>query len=71
MVKPELRCNGKWCPASKSLGGGQENLFLHADVAKQPGSKLIIRALINSASLSHSRLQQPFQSPGGLSPESQ
>jgi hypothetical protein len=63
MIEPKLGCNGKWLPTSKSLGGRQKNLFLHADVAEQPGSKLIIRSLIDSAGLNHSRLEQRFQSP--------
>src|SRR5262245_9004961 len=63
MIEPELCCNGKGLPASNPLGGGQKNLFLHADVTKQPGSKLIIRSLIDRPDLRHSRLQQSFQSP--------
>jgi hypothetical protein len=63
MIQPELRCDRKWLPAVKSLGGRQENLFLHADVAKKPGSKLIIRSLINMVRMSHSRLQQRLKSP--------
>jgi hypothetical protein len=31
---------------SKSLGGGQENLFLYADMAEKPSSKLRGLALI-------------------------
>jgi hypothetical protein len=63
MVEPEFGGDRKWLPASQSLGGRQENLFLHADVAEQSGSKLIIRSLIDRARLSHSRLQQLFKSP--------
>ena len=49
----------KVVPRPQSLGGRQENLFLHADVTKQPGLKLIIHPLIDRTSLNHSRLQQP------------
>jgi hypothetical protein len=63
MIEPELGRDRKWLPASKSLGGRQENLFFHADVAKKPGSKLIIGSLINMAGMSHSRLKQLFKSP--------
>jgi hypothetical protein len=63
MIEPELGCDGKWLPASKSLSRRQENLFFHADVAEKPGSKLIIRSLIDRACLRHSRLKQPFKPP--------
>jgi hypothetical protein len=63
MVEPELGGNGKWLPTSNPLGGRQENLFFHADVAKQSRSKLIIESLINMIRISHSRLQQSFQPP--------
>jgi hypothetical protein len=60
MIEPELRGNEKWLPASQSLGGGYENLFFHADVAEEPGSKLSIRSLID---MSHSLLKQRFKPP--------
>ena len=63
MIEPEFGGDRKWLPAPQSLSGRQKNLFLHADVAKQPGLKLIVQALIDRAGLSHSRLQQPFQPP--------
>jgi hypothetical protein len=63
MVEPELGCDREWLPASNPLGGGQKNLFLHADVAEQSGSKLIIRALIDRAGMSHSLLEQRFKAP--------
>jgi hypothetical protein len=63
MIEPELGRDRKWLPASESLGGRQENLFFHADVAEKPGSKLIIRSLINLADMSHSLLKQRFKSP--------
>jgi hypothetical protein len=63
MIEPELGRDRKWFPASQSLGGGQENLFFHADVAEKPGSKLIIRSLINLVDMSHSLLKQLFKPP--------
>ena len=63
MIEPELGGDGKWLPASQSLGGGQENLFFHADVAEKPGSKLSIRSRINLVGMSRSRLKQLFKSP--------
>jgi hypothetical protein len=57
MIKPELGCNGKRLSASKSLGRRQKDLFFHADVAKKPGSKLSIRALIDMIGICHSRLK--------------
>jgi hypothetical protein len=54
MIEPELGCDGKWFPASKSLGGNQKNLFFHPDVAEKSGSKLIVQPLINRAWVSHS-----------------
>jgi hypothetical protein len=63
MVEPGLGCDGKWLPASQSLSSRQKNLFLHADVTKQSGSKLIVRSLIDRSGLRHSRLQQRFQPP--------
>jgi hypothetical protein len=57
MIQPELGRDGKRLPASQSLSGWQKNLFFHADVAEQPGSKLVIRSLIDRARLRHSRLQ--------------
>jgi len=63
MIEPELGCDWKWLPTSQSLGGRQENFFFHADVAEKPGSKLIIRSLINMAGISHSLLKQLIKSP--------
>ena len=63
MIEPELGGDGKWLPVSQSLGGWQENLFFHADVAEKPGSKLSIRSLINLVGMRHSRLKQRFKSP--------
>jgi hypothetical protein len=63
MIQPELSRDRKWLPTSQSLSGGQENLFFHADVAKKPGSKLVIRSLINMVCMSHSRSQQRLKSP--------
>ena len=63
MIEPEFGGYGKWLPASKSLGGGQENFFFHAYVAEQPGSKLSIGSLINMVGMSHSRLKQRIKSP--------
>jgi hypothetical protein len=63
MIEAEPGGYEKWLPTSKSLGGGQENLFFHADVTEKPGSKLRIRSLINLVGMSHSRLKQRFKSP--------
>jgi hypothetical protein len=63
MIEPELGGDEKWLPASKSLGGRQENLFFHADVAEKPGSKLSMRSPINLVGMSRSRLKQLFKSP--------
>ena len=63
MIEAELGGYEKWLPASQSLGGGQENLFFHADVAEKPGAKLSIRSPINLIGMSHSRLKQRFKSP--------
>jgi hypothetical protein len=63
MIEPKPGSYEKWLPASKSLGGGQENLFFHADVAEKPSSKLSIRSPINLVGMSHSRLKQLFKSP--------
>ena len=63
MIEPELGRDRKWLPASESLGGRQENLFFHADVAEKPGSKLIIRSLINLVGMSNSLSKQRFKSP--------
>ena len=63
MIEPEYGDDVKWLPISKSLGGGQENLFFHADVAEKPGSKLVIRSPINMVRMSHSRLQQRIKPP--------
>ena len=63
MIEPELGGDEQWLSASQSLGGGQENLFFHADVAEKPGSKLSIRSPINLVGMSHSRLKQRFKSP--------
>jgi hypothetical protein len=63
MIEPKPGSDEKWLPASKSLGGGQENLFFHADVTEKPGSKLLIRSPINLVGMSHSRLKQRFESP--------
>jgi hypothetical protein len=63
MIEPELGRDRKWLPASESLGGRQENLFFHADVAEKPGSKLSIRSLINLVGMGHSLLKQLIKSP--------
>lgn len=63
MIEPKPGSYEKWLPASKSLGGRQENFFFHADVAEKAGSKLSIRSLINLAGMSHSLLKQRFKSP--------
>jgi hypothetical protein len=63
MIESKLGCDRKRFPASQPLGGREENLFLHTDMAKQPGSKLIVQSLIDRAGMSHSRLQQPFKPP--------
>jgi len=63
MIEPKPGSYQKWLPASKSLGGGQENLFFHADVTEKPGSKLLIRSPINLVGMSHSRLKQLFKPP--------
>jgi hypothetical protein len=63
MIEPELGRDRKWLPASESLGGRQENLFFHADVAEKSGSKLSIRSLINMAGISHRQLKQRIKSP--------
>jgi hypothetical protein len=63
MIEPKPGSYEKWLPVSKSLGGGQENLFFHADVAEKPGSKLLIRSPINLVGMSHSRLKQLLKSP--------
>lgn len=63
MIEPELGCYEKRLPAAKSLGGGQEDLFFHADVAEKPGSKLSVCSLINVVGMSHSRLKQRIKSP--------
>ena len=42
----EAECDQKWLPTSNSLGNRQEIFFFHANVAKQPGSELIMRSLI-------------------------
>jgi hypothetical protein len=60
MIEPELRGDAQRLPASQSLGGGDENLFFHADVAEEPGSKLSIRSLIG---MSHSLLKQRLKPP--------
>lgn len=62
MIEPELGGDGKRVSASKTLGSGQENLFLHADVAKKPSPKSIIRCLIDLVGMSHSLLKQRFKS---------
>ena len=63
MIEPKPGSYEKWLPASKSLGGGQENLFFHTDVTEKPGSKLLIRFPINLLGMGHSRLKQVFKSP--------
>jgi hypothetical protein len=63
MIESKLGGDEKWLPASQSLGGGQENLFFHADVAEKPGSKLRICSLINLVDMSQSLLKQRFKSP--------
>jgi hypothetical protein len=63
MIQPKFRGDGKWLPASQSLGGGYENLFFHADVAEKPCSKLSIRSLIDMVGMGHSLLKQQFKSP--------
>jgi hypothetical protein len=63
MIEPKPGSYEKWLPVSKSLGGGQENLFFHADVTEKPGSKLLIRSPINLVGMSHSRLKQFFKPP--------
>jgi hypothetical protein len=63
MIEPELPGYGKRLPASKSLGGGQKNLFFHANVAEKPGAKLSIRPLIDLVGMSHRLLKQRFKSP--------
>jgi hypothetical protein len=63
MIEPEFGSYEKWLPASQSLGGGQENLFFHADVTEKPGSKLLIRSPTNLVGMSHSRLKQLVKSP--------
>ena len=63
MIESQLGGDEEWFPASKSLGGGQENLFFHADVAEKAGSKLRIRSLINMAGISHRQLKQRIKSP--------
>jgi hypothetical protein len=63
MIESELRGDAKWLPASQSLGGGYENLFFHADVAEEPGSKMSIRSLIDMIGVSHSLLKQHFKPP--------
>ena len=60
MIEPKPGSYEKWLPASQSLGGGQENLFFHADVAEKPSSKLSIRSLIDMVGMSHSLLKQRF-----------
>ena len=62
MIEPKPGSYEKWLSASKSLGGGQENLFFHADVAEKPSSKLSIRSPINLVGMSHCRLKQLFKS---------
>jgi len=56
----DLRLDGDESP---DLGGGYENLFLHADVAEEPGSKLSIRSLIDMVGMSHSLLKQRLKTP--------
>ena len=56
MIEPERGCNGTGLPSSQSLGGGQEHLFLYADVGEKPSSKLPRRAQINRFGMNHSRL---------------
>jgi hypothetical protein len=63
MIEPKPGSDEKRLPVSKSLGGGQENLFFHADVTEKPGSKLSIRSLIDLIGMSRSRLKQLFKSP--------
>ena len=63
MIEPELGRDGKQLPAAQSLGGGQKNLLFHPDMAEKPGSKLIIRSLVNLGRLSHGRLKQSIESP--------
>ena len=63
MIESKLGGDEEWFPASKSLGGGQENLFFHADVAEKAGSKLRIGSLINMAGISHRQLKQRIKSP--------
>jgi hypothetical protein len=58
MIEPKLGCDTQRLPASQSLGGRQENLFFHADVAEKPGPKLSIGSLINMIGRSHSLLKQ-------------
>ena len=63
MIEPEFGRDRKWLPASESLGGRQENLFFHTDVAEKPRSKLSIRSLINMAGMGHSLLKQRIKPP--------
>jgi hypothetical protein len=63
MIEPKPGSDEKRLPVSKALGGGQENLFFHADVAEKPGSKLSICSPINLVGMSHGRLKQLFKSP--------
>jgi hypothetical protein len=58
MIEPELGGDRERLTSSKSLGGGQENFFFHADMAEKPGSELIIRCLIDVTGMSHSLLKQ-------------
>ena len=63
MIEPELRSDAQQLPSSQPLGGGYENLFLHADVTEKPRSKLSIRSLINIIGRSHRLLKQRFKTP--------
>jgi hypothetical protein len=61
VIKAQLGSQGKWLAAACAPGCWEQNLFFHADVFKQAGTKFGIRSTVDVAWGSDSVLQQSIE----------
>lgn len=61
VIQPQFGLDGQWFSPIGLLGGHEEDLLLHADVAKEAGAELVVELVVDVARLRERPVQQGFQ----------
>ena len=61
VVQAQFGCDGKRLAAAKSLCGGQEDLFLQADVLEQTQAELSVSRGVDILRVGHGALEQGIE----------